>query len=137
MDIHSQSVPVRVYLVEDSRVVRQRLVAMLGRIPGVEVVGEAEDAAEAIDEISVHRPDAIVLDLQLRSSSGLDVSRAIGARLPDTRIIVLTNHATPEHRDRCLAAGAQFFLDKTNEFGHLRTILEQMRTDRPQGALPC
>ncbi len=137
MEAYTQDLSIRVFLVEDSRLIRQRLVGMLGRIPGIKVVGEAEDAVAAIDAICATKPDAVVLDLQLKSSSGLEVSRAIGTRLPAIQFIVLTNHATAEHRERCLAAGARHFLDKTDEFGRLRGILEQMKPRPIHRSLPC
>jgi DNA-binding NarL/FixJ family response regulator len=116
-----------VFLVEDSSVVRDRLVVLLNNIPGVTVAGHAEDAASAVTAILATPPDAVVLDLQLKGSSGIDVLRSLRSTLPGVTVIVLTNYATEEYRKRCLEAGARHFLDKTHEFESLRGILEQLK----------
>ena len=118
---------VEVFLVEDSSVIRDRLVALLNNIPGVAVTGHAEDAASAVTAILAARPHAVMLDLQLKGSSDIDVLRALRSALPDVTVIVLTNYATEEYRKRCLEAGARHFLDKTHEFESLRGILEQLQ----------
>jgi DNA-binding NarL/FixJ family response regulator len=120
---------VEVFLVEDSSVIRDRLVALLNNIPGVAVIGHAEDSAGAVSAILAAQPHAVVLDLQLKGSSGMDVLRALRSALPDVTVVVLTNYATEEYRKRCLEAGARYFLDKTHEFESLRGILEQLQSN--------
>jgi DNA-binding NarL/FixJ family response regulator len=119
---------VTVFLVEDSLLIRNRLLSMLADTPGVEVIGQADNAPEAIDSILAAPPRAVVLDIKLKNGNGLDVLRAVKRRLPAVVMIMLTNYATPAYRRPCLALGAEYFLDKTNEFHHLRTILAALRT---------
>lgn len=113
----------RVYIVEDSRHIREALVEMLSDLDDVTVAGQAEDAPRAIAAIPVCQPDFVVLDYQLARGTGLDVLLAIREIMPDVKFIVLTNHATSQHRRICLEAGADWFLDKQNEFEKVRDIV--------------
>ena len=112
-----------VYLVEDSLPVRALIAEMLGHVPGVRVTGEAASAEEAVEGIRAAHPDVVVLDLHLRSGHGIDVLRTIHAEAPDVVFIVLTNHPSPQHRRICLDAGAEHFLDKSNEFARVNEIV--------------
>lgn len=126
----------RVFLVEDSAIVRERLVRLLAGLEGVEVVGDADSPADAIDGIAAVSPDVVVLDIKLRNGSGIDVLRHIKQVLPSVTVIMLTNYATGEYRRKCFEAGAEYFLDKTNEFQNLQGILDQLRHDNQTGASP-
>lgn len=112
-----------VYVVEDAPQVRSRLVAMLRAIPGVAVVGEADTVGGAIAGVNASAPDALLLDLQLIDGNGLDVLAAVKPQRPDLHVIVLSNFATSQYRAACMAAGADVFLDKSQEFGRVPTIL--------------
>jgi len=119
-----------VFLVEDSTVIRDRLIALLNGIPGIAVIGYAEDADSAVTAILSTQPQAVVLDLQLKGGSGIDVLRSLRNANSGVTVIVLTNYATAAYRKRCLDSGAQFFLDKTNEFESLPGIFEQLKSAR-------
>ena len=117
----------RVFVVEDSALIRERLLSMLGAMSGVEVVGSSESASDAIAGILGARPDVVVLDIKLKASSGIEVLRAIKRRMAAVAVIMLTNYATEEFRRKCLEVGAEYFLDKTNEFEQLFSIIDQLK----------
>ncbi len=117
------SVRPTVYIVDDSPSMRVRLSELLDEIDGVAVVGEAGTPAAAISGILDASPEFVLLDYQLEGGTGLDVLRAVHPRAPGVVFIVLTNHATPQHRDACLTAGASFFLDKSSEFGRIKDLI--------------
>jgi DNA-binding NarL/FixJ family response regulator len=100
---------------------------MLTAMSGVEVVGYAETAADAIAGILAARPEVVVLDIKLKASSGIEVLRTIKRRMAAVAVIMLTNYATEEYRKKCLEAGAEYFLDKTNEFEQLFPIIDQLK----------
>ena len=125
----------RAFVVEDSPEIRKRLVAMLRTVPGVSVVGEAESAQAAIAGVLSTASDVLLLDLQLANGSGLDVLNGLKPQRPELRVIVLTNFATAQHRQACLAAGADVFLDKSQEFERVPGILQEW-LDHPQTGLP-
>jgi DNA-binding NarL/FixJ family response regulator len=112
-----------VVLVDDSASIRERLKELLSIGAPVRIVGEAGTAAAAICEIKATQPDFVVLDHQLPDGTGLEVLHAVRAEVPHSCFIVLTNHASMELRKAFETAGAQFFLDKSHEFGRLGKLI--------------
>lgn len=116
----------RVFVAEDSPVVRERLVAMLMEIEKIEVVGESDNPADAVKGILHLRPDIALLDFRLSGGTVLGVLELIRQQVPSVTAIVLTNFANPGYRQRCLTAGAAYFFDKTSEFEKVRGVLENL-----------
>ena len=102
----------KVFIVDDSPLIRSGLRDLLADIDDVTIVGEAENPAEAIDAILKLKPTCVVLDFQLRGGTGVDVLRAVHPVAPDIAFMVLTNHATPQYKRLCLGAGAKWFFDR-------------------------
>jgi DNA-binding NarL/FixJ family response regulator len=115
----------RVFVVEDSPSILERLEAMLGSIPGVASVGHASGADEAIRAILTARPDAVVLDLRLAQGSGFDVLRYVLGRTPSIDFYVLSNVPAEPYRRLTACLGARGFFDKTFEFDRLRDTLTE------------
>jgi DNA-binding NarL/FixJ family response regulator len=115
-----------VFIVDDSDSIRQRLIAMLESMTDVAVVGEARSATEAIDGILATNPDSVLLDLNLGTSSGMEVLSTVRRRLPIVEFVVLSNHSEPQYRRACAKAGARYFLDKSTEFDCVRTVIAQI-----------
>ena len=104
---------IRVFLVDDHTVVRQGLRLILEDAPDMVVVGEAGTAAEALSRLPAARPDVVLLDIHLPDQSGVEVAQALQARLPETRIIILTVSERQEDVRAALQAGAQGYLLKS------------------------
>jgi DNA-binding response OmpR family regulator len=113
---------VRVLVIDDSAVIRSRLVRLLQDIDGVEV-DEAEDAAGGLAAARRVRPDAVILDIRLRESSGLDVLQSLKTAPEPPMVIMLTNHPSEHHRRWCRDHGADFFFDKSREFEKVLDVL--------------
>lgn len=113
----------KVFLVEDSVLLRSRLETMLGAIPGARVVGHASGAQDAIQAILAQRPDAVVLDIHLDEGNGFDVLQALQRSAPQIEIYVLTNHPNEAYRRKAGQLGARGFFDKSSEFDRLRGAL--------------
>lgn len=111
-------IPTKVFLADDSALVRGRVAAMLGN-SGMAVVGQAETPQSSIDGILDVHPDVVVLDVQLEGGSGLQVLQAIRQAAPDIAFVVFSNNAGCAYRKRYLGEGADRFLDKTTEFDQL------------------
>jgi DNA-binding NarL/FixJ family response regulator len=116
----------RVFITDDSKIVVERLADLLKDVAGVEIVGQAGNALEAMLSIHLTNPDAVILDLQMPGGSGLDVLRAIRQGHPGLKVLICTNYAYPQYRDECLAAGATYFLDKSADFDKIPTIFRQL-----------
>ena len=120
-----------VFVVEDSSLLRERLVRTLTGIADVQVSGFADTAAEAIQQIQTLRPDAIILDIRLRQGTGFQVLEACKVHGRPPLVIVLTNFAYPQYRKKYIDAGADFFFDKSNEFGKVVEVLtEQLKKEK-------
>lgn len=116
--------PVKVFLVDDSALVRDRVAAMLAA-RSMAVVGAAETPEASIEGILAAHPDVVVLDVQLEGGSGLQVLRAVRDAQPAIAFVVFSNNAGPAYRRRYLGEGARRFLDKTTEFDQLVAAVEQ------------
>jgi DNA-binding NarL/FixJ family response regulator len=116
--------PLRVFLVEDSPILRERLIESLA-VPGViDVSGHADTESAALAWLASEPWDALVLDLQLKQGSGLGVLRALQHRRPPhTCLIVLTNYAIPQYRSKSLQLGADYFFDKSREYSQVKDVL--------------
>jgi len=114
----------RVFLVEDSPAVLERLEALLASVEGTRTVGHASRAKEAIEGILAEHPDMVMLDLKLADGSGFDVLRAVREAAPGIDVYMLTNFASEPYRRLAERLGARDFFDKTTEFERVReTIL--------------
>ncbi len=102
----------RVLIVADHQIMREGLVGLMRFEPDIEVVGEAADASQAIELAAQLQPDAIVLDVNLGETSGVEATRAILARNPQVRIIGLSMYADPDVAAAMHAAGAVAYLTK-------------------------
>jgi DNA-binding NarL/FixJ family response regulator len=124
----------KVFLVDDSLVIRQRLKRMLAEVQEVQVVGEAGEVQEAKDGILERKPDVVLLDIHLFNGSGIDVLQSLKKNKPAPAVIVLTNYPYPQYRQKCLDAGADFFFVKSTEFDQvvpaLRQLIRQTRDER-------
>jgi len=111
----------KTYIVEDSKVIRESLIATLEELGPVQVVGTAEDEATAVRWVSDHADnvDLIIVDLFLKQGSGLGVLRAVNAMVQRCTMVVLSNYATQDIRRKCLEAGADRVFDKSHEIDAL------------------
>jgi DNA-binding NarL/FixJ family response regulator len=118
--------PLRVFLVEDLPVVRNRVIESLEEIDGVEVAGFAEGEQSALSWLESHACDVLIVDLQLRQGNGLAIlqSLANGSRKPLK--IVYSNHVSPNIRHLAAQFGASHFFDKTLDTPKLRVLLERL-----------
>ena len=116
----------KVFIVDDSRVVVERLAGLLEEVPGAWLAGQAGDVPAAVIGIQRVRPDALILDLHMPGGSGLDVLRAVRKAHPDLFVLICTNYAYPEYREECLSAGANLFLDKSADFDKIPSILREL-----------
>lgn len=122
----------KVFLVDDSIVIRQRLKRMLADVAEVQVIGESGDSQEAITAILKQKPNAVLLDIHLLGGgSGIDVLQTLKKIIPAPAVIILTNYPYPQYRQKCLEAGADYFFVKSTEFDQvvpaLRKLIQQAR----------
>lgn len=116
----------KVFLVDDSAIVRERLASMLSEIKYVEIAGEAENAHDALQDIEKLKPDAVILDIRMPDGNGIDVLEKIKKSRPAIQVIMFTNYPYPQYRKKCMDYGADYFFDKSTEFERVAEALKRL-----------
>ena len=126
----------KVFLVEDSPQVCERLVEMIEADGLSTVVGQAATYDDAVAGIAATAPDVGIFDIQLARGSGIDALIEAKRCQPDLVGIVMSNYATPQHQKASVDAGAAFFLDKSADFGRITEILSSIAGDKQTKGTP-
>jgi two-component system OmpR family response regulator len=122
-------VPLRVLLVEDSRVLAERLRESIDTLDNVEVVGSVADESAAVAAVRAQRVDVIILDLQLKEGTGFGVLQRLGKARP--KIIVFTNYMLPEYQRLASTLGVEYFLNKSLDYERLPQLLQEIGASQP------
>ncbi len=112
MDSDGRPGGIRVFLLDDHEVVRRGVADVLESDPGISVVGEAKNAAEALSRVPALRPDVAVLDVRLPDGDGVSVCRELRSKMPDLRVVMLTSYSDDEALFEAIMAGASGYLLK-------------------------
>jgi two-component system, NarL family, response regulator DevR len=118
--------PLTLLVVDDHEVVRQGLVALLGRRPEFHVVAEAGTVAEAVGAARKFQPNLVIMDVRLPDGSGIEACREIRAELPDTRVVMLTSYPDEDAVLSAIVAGASGYLLKQVRARDLVAALESV-----------
>jgi len=124
----------RVLIADDSRLLVERLMAVLAKVPDIKIVGQAETGAEAFEAIRTLAPDVVILDLCMPGGSGIDVLNGIRRDQLNCVVIILTGYGESQYRKRCLEGGATYFLDKATEFETVADVLRNLAAGAPATA---
>lgn len=120
------SKPIRVLIADDQRVVREGLTMVLGLLRDVEVVGAASDGNEAVALAGDLHPDVVLMDLRMPRCDGVEATRILRERQPETKVVVLTTYADDRSVLDALRAGAQGYLTKDAGGTEIRQALQQV-----------
>jgi DNA-binding NarL/FixJ family response regulator len=115
----------RVYIVDDSVKLRKRLYELLSDVENVQVIGQAGNADQALDEIRVLKPDTVLLDIRLPGKNGIQLLGKIKEWQPEITVIMMTNYDYPQYRHKSIRAGADHFFNKTREFESIIQVLKR------------
>lgn len=116
----------KIILVDDSSIVRRCLCGVLSDIPGVEIVGEATDFQDALQQVRLTKPHIVILEVHLRDGRGLDLLRAIKEGSSSPIAIVFSSYNYPQLLDACVNAGADFFFKKSHDVTALTGLLRRL-----------
>lgn len=116
----------KIFLVEDSSAICERLVELIEAAGAHNVVGIAATYDEALSGIARTRPDVGIFDIKLAAGNGIEALVEAKRRIPGLIGIVMSNYATAQHAKASAAAGAEYFLDKSSEFERINQILEHL-----------
>lgn len=115
-----------VFIVDDSLIVRARIMTMLGDLERIRIIGHAPNSAEASTAIRSLRPDIVILDVQMPGGSGIELLREIKKFQPSPIAIMFTNFPFVQIRKECMEAGADYFFDKSRDFEKITHVLGRM-----------
>jgi two-component system, NarL family, response regulator LiaR len=122
---------IRLLIVDDQGIVRKGVRALLSEVEGMEVVGEAEDGQQAIDQAKVICPDVVLMDLVMPRMDGIEAIQKILALQPNVRILALTSFATDDKVFPAIKAGALGYLLKDSDPKDLINAIEQVYRGDP------
>lgn len=117
----------QVLLVDDHPIVRQGLAQLINQQPDLQVCAQAEDAHQALEKIGVSRPDLAIVDLSLKSMSGLELMKDIKIQYPNLPVLVLSMHDESLYAERALRAGAKGYIMKQEAPEKLLEAIRQVQ----------
>ena len=129
--------PLKVFIADDSPPVAEMLTELLTAPGRVEVVGVADSETGTLDALARVKPDAVILDMQLRTGSGANVIRAVRGNtdIAHMRLLVMSNHASPQLRAGCLELGADDYFDKVKDLTLLTRRIAELAQRKEDGDL--
>jgi PAS domain S-box-containing protein len=133
MPVISASEVTRVLFVDDHHVMRQGLIKLVTGLPDIEVVGEAADGQEAIDQARLLRPNVIVMDVSMPKMNGIEATRRINTEFPEIRVIGLSMFEDEHIAQTMREAGAEAFVSKTVSTAELLKAIYGTKSKNPEG----
>jgi DNA-binding NarL/FixJ family response regulator len=118
--------PVRILIADDHEIFRRGLRSLLESHPEWEVCGEAVDGQDAVDRVKELQPDVIVLDVGMPRMNGLEAAELIRKQIPDSRIVILSQHEPQVVKQAALSAGARAYVTKSQVSQELVTAIERI-----------
>lgn len=118
----------KVFILDASIVLQERLAYMLAEVQDVELLGQARDGFQGGESILKLKPDVVIMDIRV-PGGGAELVGDIKKNTPPPRVMVLTMYPCSPVREECLGAGADFCLDKCTEVDRVKSLLEQMIED--------
>ncbi len=119
---------INIFIVDDSEIVRDRITSMLSEVPAVDIVGYADNLLSAMKGIIKSNPDVVIMDILLIGGSGIQVLKNIRRKKITAKVIMLTNYAQEEYREKCFEEGADYFFDKSIEFDRVINVITKLST---------
>jgi DNA-binding NarL/FixJ family response regulator len=119
-----------VYIIEDSELIKHRIIRLLSAVDNINIVGSSEDLENAFPAINAVKPDVIILDISVEKNKGFKMIREITSINPHPIIIMFTNYDFQSYKEKSFEHGADYYLDKSNEFQKLAGILEEIRKNK-------
>jgi len=116
----------KIFIADDSDILRKHLTTLLAEISGIKIVGYAEDSDAAIAGIQAKHPDVVILDIRMPGAGGIHVLRTIRQIYPDLPIIIFTDYPYPQYRKKCLEEGTAYFFDKSSESEKLIELIRKI-----------
>src|SRR5437016_328174 len=119
----------KIYIVEDSELIKQRMSRLISTVEEAEIVGSAANIDEALELIKKLKPEVVILDISVEKVKGLKMIYDIKQIQPTPQVLMFTNYDFQGYKNKSYEYGADHYLDKSQEFEKLIDILEQIKKD--------
>ena len=116
----------KVLVVDDSALLRERLVSMISELPEIAKIDQAQNASQALNSVQKLNPDVVILDIRLSEGNGIEILQKIKKENSAPITIMFTNFPYPQYRKKCKESGADFFFDKSTEFHKITRVLNKI-----------
>lgn len=116
----------KVLIADDSRLMRERIRETISIFGSVEIVSETENGVQTLQELNKHNPDLAILDIRMPDKNGLEILKEFRTRNKTTKIIILTNYAYDQYKDRAFENGADYFYSKSEDFEKIAAVVASM-----------
>ncbi len=117
---------IKILLVDDSEIIRERLSLLLKQISVPIIINEAKDTIETMKQLKALKQDIVILDIKLPGESGMELLKKIKRTNKSIHVIILTNFLLQQYRKRCIELGADYFLSKSNDFEQIPDIIQKL-----------
>jgi DNA-binding NarL/FixJ family response regulator len=126
MSGHDQPMTMKLLIVDDSELIRTRLLGLFERLPGIGTTHTADTLAQTLESVRCERPTLVILDLHLSDGNAIQIINSLKQLEVGMGIAILTNDASEFNRRKCLGAGADWFFDKSTEFENLIEVVREL-----------
>ncbi len=116
----------KVIIADDSRLMRERIREAISIFSGVEIVSETENGLQTLEELKKHNPNLAIIDIRMPEMNGIEVLKKIRELKMKVKVCILTNYPYPQYKKRCIEAGADYFLSKTEDFEDIKIVIADM-----------
>ncbi len=113
----------KVLIADDSKLMRERIRESISIFSDVEIVSETENGISTLNEVDKHNPDLAIIDIRMPDKSGLEVLKELRAKNKTTKVIILTNYAYDQYKDKAFENGANFFFSKSEDFDRIAAVV--------------
>ena len=118
----------KVLIADDSKLMRERIRETISIFNSVEIVSETDNGLSTIEELDKQKPDIAIIDIRMPDKNGLEVLKELRLKNKTTKVIILTNYAYDQYKDKAFEIGADFFFSKSEDFDKIAaTVAELLR----------
>lgn len=122
----------KVYIVDDSPMMIDRIQSKISSIDGLEIAGHAGEEMIALHDARKLKPDFMIIDIRLKGGDGINLLRKVKKEIPGCTVAMLTNYSSPEFREKCLSLGADYFFDKSKDLDSMSSTLSAWKKQESQ-----
>jgi DNA-binding NarL/FixJ family response regulator len=119
----------KVLIADDSRLMRERIRETISIFSSVEIVSETETGLTTLEELFKHNPDLAIIDIRMPDKNGLEVLKEFRIKNRSTKVLILTNYAYDQYKDKAFENGADYFYSKSEDFEKISAVVAKILRD--------